>query len=73
LTHVRLNQIARHFAVRVPEVNLEGERVLPRPAVEQPLQRRIGYKSAIPIVFTVDLSGWGNRAAESRWRSHAPV
>jgi hypothetical protein len=32
----------------------EGKRVLPRPGVKHPLQRRIGYEPAIPEIFSLE-------------------
>ena len=55
LPHFGFAEIARQFAARAPEIDLERQRVQPRPAVEHPLQRRVGNEAAVPIIFAVDL------------------
>ena len=45
------------LAARAPEVDLEGERVLPRAVVDDPLQRRVRDEAAVPIIFAFDLDG----------------
>jgi hypothetical protein len=42
LTQFGFDQVAWQFAARVPEIDLKGERVPSRTAVEHPLQRGIG-------------------------------
>src|SRR4029453_10485567 len=42
---------------RVPGGNVERERVSPRPAVEHPLQGRVGNEATIPIILAIDLGG----------------
>src|SRR5262249_31518374 len=48
--HIGIGKIARQLARGAPEIDLEGERVAPGPAVEHPLQRRVGNDPAIPII-----------------------
>src|SRR5262249_51210389 len=55
--HVGIEKIAWQLALRVPEIDLEGERVSPRPAIEHPLQGRVGNETTIPIVLAIDLRG----------------
>ncbi len=47
----------------------------PRPACEHPLQRRVGNKSAVPIILTVDFGGREARregaAGDNMLRSNA--
>src|SRR5215470_11280620 len=40
-----------------PKIDLERQRVFPRSAVERPLQRSVGNKSAVPIILPVDFGG----------------
>src|SRR5262245_49942768 len=40
-----------------PKVDLKRERVFPRFAVEHPLQRSVGNKSTVPIIFPIDFGG----------------
>ncbi len=54
---IDLDHVARQLAARAPQIDLEGERVLARPAVEHPLQRRVGDDAAVPVVVAVDLDG----------------
>src|SRR5450432_2901373 len=44
--------------MRAPDIHLKGKRVLPRSAVEHPLQWRVGNKTAIPVVFSLDFGSW---------------
>src|SRR5215472_14694786 len=55
--HIGIEKIAWQFALCAPEIDLEGERVSSGPAVEHPLQRRVGNEAAIPIVLAIDLGG----------------
>src|SRR5262249_11073123 len=55
LPRSNLGEIAGKLATRAPEVDLEGERVLPLAVLEDPLQRGIGDEAAVPVVFTLDL------------------
>src|SRR5215471_11053737 len=55
LAQFNLHQVARQFAARAPQIDLEGEGVLPRAALEDPLQRRVGDEAAVPVEFTLDL------------------
>src|SRR5262249_42933385 len=55
--YIGVHEIAWQLTLCVPEIDLEGERVSPRPAVEHPLQGRIGDDAAIPIVLAIDLGG----------------
>jgi hypothetical protein len=48
LPHVGFAEIARQLALRASQIDLEGQRVQPRPAVENPPHRRIGNEPAIP-------------------------
>ena len=58
-------QVARKRTLRVPEVNLKCERVLATGvALDYPLQRRIGYKAAIPVLLAIDFDG---RKAGRQW------
>src|SRR6185295_20322515 len=66
LAHCGVEEIAWHLPHSAPQVDLEGERVLARPRLEYPLQRRVGNAAAIPIVLAVDL---GNR--EPGWKGSA--
>ena len=50
-----VGQIARKLTARAPKVDLEGDRVLPRPVLDHPLQRRVRDKAAVPVEFTFDL------------------
>src|SRR5262245_45616797 len=50
-----LGQIGRKLAAGAPEIDLEGERVLPRAVVGDPLQRRVRDETTIPVVFALDL------------------
>ena len=59
------------LAARAPEIDLEGERVLPRPGVDHPLQRRVGDEAAVPVVARPRSRSPGSRAAASRWPSRA--
>src|SRR4029453_17672955 len=49
--------MTREIAASAPEINLEGERVLPRHVFDDPFQRRVGDEAAIPIMLAVDLNG----------------
>src|SRR5262245_23168320 len=40
-----------------PKVDLERQRVFPWLGVEHPLQRRVGNKSTVPIILSVDFGG----------------
>src|SRR5215468_3994474 len=51
-----------------PKIDLERERVLPRLAVEHPLQRSVGNKSTIPIILPVDFGG--RKAGRQRTAGH---
>src|SRR6516165_4536655 len=55
LTKFNLHQVAWQLAARAPQIDLEGQSVLPRAAVEHPLQRRVGDEAAVPIEFPIDL------------------
>src|SRR3546814_8149340 len=44
-------------ARRRPEIDLEGQGVAPRLAVEDPRERRIRDHAAVPVVLAVDLHG----------------
>src|SRR5262245_18921811 len=55
--HVGIEKIAWQFTQCVPEIDLERERVSPRPVVEHPLQGRVGNETTIPIVLAIDLCG----------------
>jgi hypothetical protein len=57
LPHLGFAEIERQFTARTPEIDLKGQRVQPRSAVEHPLQRRIGNEAAVPIIFAVDFGG----------------
>src|SRR5262249_37609824 len=74
--HIGIEKIAWQLALRVPEIDLEGERVSPRPAVEHPLQRCVGNEATIPIILAIDLGGWKagrQRAAGDDMRRGDPM
>ena len=58
LAQLRLHEVARKLAAGAPEIDLEGQRILTRSAVEHPLQRRIRHEAAVPILLAVDLGRW---------------
>ena len=62
-----LEQIARKLAAGAPQIDLEGERVLSRPAVQHPLQRRVGDETAVPDITRLRSRWPGTRAAANRW------
>src|SRR5262249_50599989 len=64
--HIGIGKIARHLALCAPEIDLEGERVSPWPAVEHPLQRSVGKDATIPKILAVDLGG-----GKARWQRAA--
>ena len=55
LARLCLDQIARKLAAGAPQIDLKGERVLAGPAVEHPVERRIGDEPTVPILLTLDL------------------
>src|SRR4029450_5848383 len=55
LAHVQFREITRKPAARAPEIDLEGERVLPWPGVDHPLQWRVGDDASIPIILAIDI------------------
>ncbi len=68
LAHVDFDHIARQLAAGAPQVDLEGERVLARPGIEHPLQRRVGDDAAVPVELAVDLGG--GKARRQRAAGH---
>src|SRR3546814_2030333 len=46
-----LQQVVRQAALRRPEIDLEGQGVAPRLAVEDPRERRIRDHAAVPVVL----------------------
>src|SRR5262245_57610353 len=74
--HVGIEKIAWQLPPCVPEIDLEGERVSPRPAIEHPLQGRVGNEATIPIILAIDLggrkAGW-QRAAGDDMRRGDPM
>src|ERR1700675_4311401 len=46
-----IGHIARNLAARAPEIDLKHKRVLTGATLDHPLQRRVGYEAAIPIMF----------------------
>src|SRR5437588_390594 len=52
-----LGHVARQLAARVPQIDLERERVEPRLVLQYPLQRRVGNETAVPIILAVDFGG----------------
>jgi hypothetical protein len=62
-----LCKVARKCALRAPEVDLEGERVLAAGvALYHPLQRRVGHEAAIPVVLAIDFD-----RGKARWQCSA--
>src|SRR5262245_745243 len=57
VSHFHLGQIMWQRPAGAPKVDLERERVFPRLAVEHPLQRSVGNKSTVPIIFPIDFCG----------------
>src|ERR1700754_4507954 len=51
-----LEHVARKFAARAPKVYLESQCVAARLRVDDPLERCIRYKPAVPVVFAFDLN-----------------
>lgn len=66
--HLGFAEIARQFTARTPEVDLEGQCVQPRSAVEHPLQWRVGNEAAVPIIVRRRSRWPENLEAVSRWR-----
>ena len=48
LPHLGFAEIERQFTARTPEIDLKGQRVQPRSAVEHPLQRRVAGRDCLP-------------------------
>src|SRR5882672_2400360 len=73
---IGIGKIVWELALCAPEIDLEGERVSPRPTVEHPLQGRVGNYATIPIILAIDLGGrkaWRQRAAGDDMRRGDPV
>src|SRR5579871_776363 len=62
LTTHDLGEVVREGAAGAPDIDLEGEGVLLRLALEHPLQRRVGDESAIPVELAIDFD-----RREARW------
>src|SRR5262249_7348527 len=58
LPRFRFYKVAWDFASCVPKVDLESKRILAGLTVEDPLQRGIGDKSAVPVILALDLRSW---------------
>ena len=52
--HLDLDHVLRQFAARVPEIDLERQRVAPRPRIEHPFQRRVRDQAAVPEILVAD-------------------
>src|SRR5262249_39240206 len=68
LAHRDLGQTAGKLAARVPEIDLEGEGILPGPALDQPPERRVRDQAAVPVVLALDLDG--GKAGRQRAARH---
>src|SRR5262245_4256057 len=68
VSHFHLGQIMWQRTAGTPKVDLERERVFPRLAVEHPLQRSVGNKSTVPIIFSIDFCG--RKARRQRAAGH---
>ncbi len=55
LAHRDLGHGARQDAARAPQIDLEGERVARRTALEHPAQRCVRDQAAVPVVLALDL------------------
>ena len=52
-----LHQVVGQSALCRPQVDLKGQGVAPRLAVEDPRKRRVRHRAAVPVVLAIDLHG----------------